>query len=59
MRDATCIHSGMVRPRKRSMSIWDSGEVGEWAEGKRKEGGGWEPPAVGEFEELLLGLVGH
>jgi len=22
------------------MSIWDSGEVGEWAEGKRKEGGG-------------------
>ncbi len=41
------------------MSIWNSGEVGEWAEGKRKEGGGWEPPAVGEFEELLLGLVGH
>jgi len=44
------------------MSIWDSGEVGEWAEGKgvtRSGGGGGEPPAVGEFEELLLGLVGH
>ena len=32
-------------------------KVGKWAKGKRKEGGGWDVPGVGEFEELLLGHV--
>lgn len=34
-------------------------KVREWVEGRRKEGGGWEIPGVGEFEELLLGHVKH
>ena len=34
-------------------------KVGQWAGRKRKEGGGWDVPGVGEFDELLLGHVGH
>lgn len=34
-------------------------KIGDWAESRRSSSGGWDLPGVGEYEELLLGTVGH
>jgi dihydroxyacetone synthase len=35
-------------------------KVGKWVESRKaKDGSGWELPEVGDFDELLLGTIGH